>query len=936
MLERIIGDDLHRGDFSEARKRLARIEEILTQQILKAPDTAPLQLLAARLADAIGDARKTDLYIGRILASEWLVRGEIKAAVDRFCVRLALNRGEIAEARHLIDRVERMVTLIPIGQGSEHEEIIDREDAQVSAATWLLSAEVALQENNPTRAEFDLERAADKFALVAPAPDDMVFYDLLAGLARLHKDDPAGAAAIAQLYRSHVGGDHPSPASPLEAQTVARLAAACGRIDQAAAINNAEAERWSALGAVGGAWLDKYLNDRPQPDPAAAEIDDLPETELLIGLLEETLTPFQAAPEINAAAPGAEGFSPAEQFPLEFSLEHTRLDSVTSMLDLDRDTGALEINWAGCAPGLVAEAIASGAISDAAAHVSRGTIYFNEGAYVDARFDGLDDDMSLAPADILFELFRIAMARIPGSRARQIIDDPGAPHIPERFHQRPNHLNLDMSARLDHLHGRVSPNEDDLQAEAVEHWHWDAAPESEAPPRDLRSSDTAQLAFNPSQLLTTLSGIFAAATVAEICAATHEAVSELKISSAVMIVAAGQGETAVLGACGVKAIDVARWSEREAGPLMVRVGVAEPSALNDHDEQCVAAVLQAAAHRLRVVPGVVQRGPSDDTSLIAADPHTQKLLRLVRQFAALDGSGPHHKLQHVMIVGERGVGKELIAQALHRWSARAEKPFRAVNMSRLNRELAPAEIFGARKGSYTGATADRRGLIQQFAGGTLFLDEIDEADDKVQAMLKRVVEYGTYERVGDPAELHSDVRFVVATNRVAQDRSLIKEDLRDRFWEIRVPPLRERRADIRPLAEHFARQHEYALPEPVLAWLESPALFWPGNVRQLQSAVERACSLAHDASELTLDFFRQCVTDAGPPPHDSESFNEDSPGASLREGETLEARLQKIERAIILRALADAGGNKTQAAERLGGTRQWLYKRCHALKIQAG
>ncbi|MEJ7617068.1 MAG: sigma 54-interacting transcriptional regulator [Pyrinomonadaceae bacterium] len=235
----------------------------------------------------------------------------------------------------------------------------------------------------------------------------------------------------------------------------------------------------------------------------------------------------------------------------------------------------------------------------------------------------------------------------------------------------------------------------------------------------------------------------------------------------------------------------------------------------------------------------------------------------------------------------------------------------------------------------TRATADRRGLIQQFAGGTLFLDEIDEADDKVQAMLKRVVEYGTYERVGDPTEMRSEVRFIVATNRIAQDRALIKEDFRDRFWEIRVPSLRERRADIRPLAEHFARKHEYALPEPVLAWLESPALFWPGNIRQLQTVVERACSLAHDASDLTLDFFRQCVADTSPPPAPNDSvFNEDSPSASLEEGETLAARLQKIERTLILRALADAGGNKTQAAERLGGTRQWLYKRCHALKIK--
>lgn len=376
------------------------------------------------------------------------------------------------------------------------------------------------------------------------------------------------------------------------------------------------------------------------------------------------------------------------------------------------------------------------------------------------------------------------------------------------------------------------------------------------------------------------------------------------------------------------------WCEQPAGPLLIRLGCLETP--DPSTGQRLRTMLAGAALRLRSIPALEQsafeREGTLDSSInfIAADPQTHKLLRLVRELAALDGTAPRGKLQHLMIVGERGVGKELIAQALHRWSGRADKPFRAVNMSRINTELAPAEIFGASRGGYTGATSDRRGLIQQYAGGTLFLDEIDEADDKVQAMLKRVVEYGTYERVGDPAELRTDIRFIVATNRVADHTHSIKEDLRDRFWEIRVPPLRERRGDIRPLAAHFARQHEYALPEPVLAWLESAAHDWPGNIRQLQMVVERACTLAQSASELTLDLFHQSMTDsntrqpAGQQPED----------ASLREGETLEARLQKIEKALIERTLDEARGNKTQAAERLGGTRQWLYKRCQALGIK--
>ncbi|MEJ7617069.1 MAG: sigma 54-interacting transcriptional regulator [Pyrinomonadaceae bacterium] len=143
----------------------------------------------------------------------------------------------------------------------------------------------------------------------------------------------------------------------------------------------------------------------------------------------------------------------------------------------------------------------------------------------------------------------------------------------------------------------------------------------------------------------------------------------------------------------------AAWSEREAGPLAIRVGTTGVGAVDDH-QQVISTMLQAASHRLRAMPGAAHhhlpRGPADDAAIIAADPNTQKLLRLVRQFAALDGSGPHHPLHHIMVLGERGVGKELIAQALHRWSARAEQPFRAVNMGRITGSRA-REIFGARR-----------------------------------------------------------------------------------------------------------------------------------------------------------------------------------------------------------------------------------------------
>lgn len=968
MLERMIGEDLRRGETAQARRRLHRVEEILGQQILKVQDTAPLMLLAARLAEVVCDYRKTDLYIGRVLAAEWLLRGEIKFAIDRFCVRLALNRGETADARYLVDRIERMVTLVPTGHNSQHHEIIDRDDEQVSAVTWMLSAEVSLIETDYARAEADLARARGKFAPLPPTHDEAVHYELLTALAELHRDAGVGARMLAYLYHTHLD-EKQEAGPPLEAQTLARLAAACGRTELAAGVSDREAERWSGLGAPAAAHLEKFLAD---PSLLEENSDLLPEPELLLGLLEESFgshTPADVIspsedetpprqtvalspdPEANAEEEEEASAIRASDFPLEFGLEHTRLDSITSMLDLDRDTGVLEVDWSRCDADLLTEAADGGAISRFATLAPRAFIHFNEGAYVDAAFESDDPALrSLAPVEVIFELFRIAMARLPRSRARQIVDDPGAAHFPERINQRPNNLNLEISARIDNLRGRTVDDADEAGAAAAAtaaDWDWGIAPIVDLPTvsAELSSEEATRRSEqqthlvaetsspSPQAMSAALSAVFGATTLVDLCAAAHRAVvgaGGVELAG-VMISAPDEGGRHPLASCGADVESFAAHVERGAGPLIIRLGAAH---LSDEERAVVSTILDAAAHRLRTIPGADYRGQIEDAHFIAADANTQKLLRLIREFAALDGTGRRRKLQHIMIVGERGVGKELVAQLLHRWSGRADKQFRAINMGRINPELAAAEIFGARKGGYTGATADRPGLIQQFAGGTLFLDEIDEADDKVQAMLKRVVEYGTYERIGDPSELRADVRFVVATNRVGGELRSIKEDLRDRFWEIRVPPLRERRADIRPLAEHFAHYHDYELPEPVLAWLESPALAWPGNVRQLQNTVERACTLASDASDLTLDFFRQCQIDANPARDDRSGGGIDHSAAPLRDGETLESRLQKIEKALIEHALVASGNNKTQAAERLGGTRQWLYKRCQALGIK--
>ena len=210
------------------------------------------------------------------------------------------------------------------------------------------------------------------------------------------------------------------------------------------------------------------------------------------------------------------------------------------------------------------------------------------------------------------------------------------------------------------------------------------------------------------------------------------------------------------------------------------------------------------------------------------------------------------------------------------------------------------------------------GYVGKAEGGTLFLDELDEADKGMQALLKRVVEYRTYNVVGSAEELKCNVRFVAATNRVGAGEDFIKPDLRERFTRVRVPALRKRRGDIGPLAEFFARR--YKLPQTVLGYFEG--FEWPGNVRQLQTVVERVCLLAKSEEELTLSAFEASVREEGPNP--ALVMLEQGGFEPLEVGETYKDRMNKTSRQLIKYYLDFTGWNKTNTASLLGMTRQNL------------
>jgi DNA-binding NtrC family response regulator len=276
----------------------------------------------------------------------------------------------------------------------------------------------------------------------------------------------------------------------------------------------------------------------------------------------------------------------------------------------------------------------------------------------------------------------------------------------------------------------------------------------------------------------------------------------------------------------------------------------------------------------------------------------------------------------VLLQGETGTGKGMMAQLIHRLSPRAEKPFVTINCAGLSRELLESELFGHEKGAFTGAVASKPGLFELAHDGTLFFDEVAEMEPSIQAKVLHVLEQKKFRRVGGVQEKEVDVRLVVATNKNLQGeikRGRFREDLFYRLsvMPLTLPPLRERRDDILPLVEHFIRRFNQKLnrrvqgvtpkAEGVLQSYE-----WPGNIREVRNVVERAvilCSgdLVH-ASDLPLG-------------------GQESWEGAAREAEDHYLSLDELESLHVRRVLSAASGNLTRAAEILGVTRTTLYNK---------
>jgi transcriptional regulator with GAF, ATPase, and Fis domain len=348
--------------------------------------------------------------------------------------------------------------------------------------------------------------------------------------------------------------------------------------------------------------------------------------------------------------------------------------------------------------------------------------------------------------------------------------------------------------------------------------------------------------------------------------------------------------------------------------------------------------------RVRVLHAEVESLGGADRRMAGHSPAWKHVLAEASRVAPTDTT--------VLLTGASGTGKEVVARFIHRASLRVSGPFVALNGAALPESLLESELFGYERGAFTGATQAKPGRVEQAAGGVLFLDEVGEMSPRLQAKLLRLLEEREFQRLGGTRTLRADIRVLAATNRDLRQmvaRGDFREDLfyRLNVFEIRLPPLRERREDILPLCEALLEEIGRALGRPAAGLSrEAPPLLlayaWPGNVRELRNVLERASILA-DGGLITSDHLtvlesppRAAALQAGTAaPLETAAPSPAVPGSAAPgvASPAAVSELRDIERNMIIEALRASRYNKTRAAKRLGLTRAQLYVRLRRHKL---
>ncbi len=328
----------------------------------------------------------------------------------------------------------------------------------------------------------------------------------------------------------------------------------------------------------------------------------------------------------------------------------------------------------------------------------------------------------------------------------------------------------------------------------------------------------------------------------------------------------------------------------------------------------------------------VERSHQNMPEIVAESSQMKEVLRLVQRVAPSDTS--------VLITGESGTGKELVAQAIHRLSRRCDKTFIDLNCAALQDSLLESELFGHEAGAFSGARSRKLGLFEIADGGTLFLDEVMEMPAQLQSKLLRALETRSFFRVGGVKKVNIDVRLIAATNRNAAQSladGTFRTDLLYRInsFEIHIPPLRQRREDIAPLAQYMLNKIAGAnAPEIAPQAIDALSSFnWTGNVRQLRNCLERAILLA-DNGRITTKELPPEIVYLSNEPNISVSYSLPKNGTNSFQN-TAPTALHEVEKQQILRALEQTGWHRGKTAELLGISSSTLYRRLREYDLDA-
>jgi len=321
----------------------------------------------------------------------------------------------------------------------------------------------------------------------------------------------------------------------------------------------------------------------------------------------------------------------------------------------------------------------------------------------------------------------------------------------------------------------------------------------------------------------------------------------------------------------------------------------------------------------------IQRSEFSVDHIVGVSQHIRDVVELIRKLAASEAST-------ILIQGESGTGKDLVAHAIHYESARRDRPFYAINCAAIPENLMESELFGHEKGAFTDARTQKKGMFEMADGGTIFLDEISEMTLGMQAKLLRVLEGQSFRRVGGVKNISVDVRVVVASNRNLEQAVRTSRFRRDLYYRLAIIPvallpLREHKEDIAPLLQHFIQYYNQKFHKNIQGVTrEADELLmnydWPGNIRELRNAIERVMILA-EGNRVAAKYLPIRISEGGPLPIPAGEGGEEA-GIRLPPGGT---SLYDVERELIRQAIEQSRGNKTTAARLLGITRDTLrYK----------